>query len=259
MSLCLFGQDEINVKFYEKEISESEIRIYCDNSEFFPVSVELKLELKGLTTDHRNGDVVVLKPREDNQLLAVLSATPGRPWQYRTSAQYAVGNVLLEDFDTNFVYELPFARGSREVVSQGYLGKMSHQNEYAIDFNMKEGTPVFAMRGGLVIKVVDSNDKSCPDRSCMQFNNVITIQHDDGTYAEYAHLKQHSAGVRVGDEIAAGTYLADSGRTGWTTGPHLHIAIFVPAFGKRKTIPTLFRIGDGKSDYLVERKSYYRS
>ena len=45
LSVCLFGQEEINVKFYEKEISESEIRIYCDNSEFFPVLVELKLEL----------------------------------------------------------------------------------------------------------------------------------------------------------------------------------------------------------------------
>lgn len=252
------AQEDILVHFYEEEINENEIHLYADNQEMFPVSAALKLELRGMNSSHRNGDIIVLRPNEERQLMSILKSTPGKPWGYKTAVQYAMGNVLLEKYDTNYIYELPFERGKSEIVSQGYMGKMSHQAEYALDFNMPEGTPVYAMRNGRVVRVIDKHDKSCTDPSCMQFNNLITVQHEDGTYADYAHLKQHSSRVQVGDIIESGAHIADSGKTGWTTGPHLHIAIFIPAFGKRKTIPTLFRIGDDTSGYLEEKKSYFR-
>lgn len=250
---------ELRVKIYDEDPGNGEIRIYADNQEPFPVSVQLKLELKGLKTDFKNGDITVLNAFEDHQQIAVLQAIPGKPWNYRMSSRYTMGDVLLTDYDTGYIYELPFEPGYQQLVSQGYLGLISHDGVYAIDFNMPEGTHVHAMRPGTVVKVVDINNKSCPAPSCMQYNNVITVLHADGTFADYAHLKQSSAKVGVGDRVETGSLLAESGKTGWTTGPHLHVAIFLPAFDKQKTFPTKFRISEGKAAYLQAGMSYRRT
>src|SRR5207302_10620749 len=48
------------------------------------------------------------------------------------------------------------------LVTQGYNGKFSHQgpNQYATDWKMPEGTPVYAARGGIVVSVNDEDRKS---------------------------------------------------------------------------------------------------
>jgi murein DD-endopeptidase MepM/ murein hydrolase activator NlpD len=247
-----------DIQVYDEIINDQEIILYADNHEPFPVSVELNLELDGLQSNHINGDIIVLEPNKQKQVLAHLDPIPGASWSYETSLRVTFGDVLIERYDTNYLYSLPYAPGSQELVSQGYFDARTHADEYALDFNLKEGTPVFATRDGLVIKVVDHNDKSCTDESCIQFNNFITIQHDDGTYADYGHLKQHSAKVLVGDHVTTNTHIADSGSTGWATGPHLHLVIYLPSLDKAKTLPTLFIIGEGKFDYLKAGKIYLR-
>lgn len=249
----------IDIRIYDREISDREIIIFGDNNEYFPVSVELSLELKGMETSHRNGEILVLQPRMMEQPLTTLRPEPGQSWKYRSAFKSFFGDVHTEQYDSNHVYELPFPRGTSEFISQGYFGKLSHQEEYALDFDLKEGTPVHAVRAGTVVKVVDHFNKSCPESSCLEFNNFIIIQHDDGTYADYAHLKQNGAIVRAGDQVATGDPIGYSGNTGWTTGPHLHLTIFVPAVNKRKTIPTLFRIGNDTSAQLMEGQIYRRS
>ena len=253
------GQNQgLQIQVYDEEINDQEILLYADNDEPFPVSVELNLKLEGLQSSHRNGDIIVLEPNKEKQVLARLDLIPGESWSYETSMRLQFGNVLMERYDTNYIYDLPFSPGSTEFVSQGYLGNLSHQNEYALDFNMEEGRAVFAARDGLVVKVVDHNHKSCIDESCTQFNNFITIQHLDGTYADYGHLQKNSAKVKVGDQVNTNTHIANSGRTGWATGPHLHLVIYIPSLDKVKTIPTLFRIDEDKFEYLKAGKKYHR-
>ncbi len=62
----------------------------------------------------------------------------------------------------------------------------------------------------------------------------------DGSFAEYVHLAQHSTTVSLGDHVEAGQRIAASGNTGWTTGPHLHFAVYVPTKQGRKTVETKF-------------------
>lgn len=248
----------MDIKIYDKQMSDEGITIYADNNEHFPVSIELKLELKGLETTHGQGDILVLQPRMKEQPLTTLRPIPGKSWSYRSSVRSFFGDVLISQYDTSHVYELPIARGTSEYISQGYFGKISHHQEYALDFDLAEGTPVYAVRAGTVVKVVDNFNKSCPDASCMQYNNFMIISHNDGTYADYAHLKKNGALAELGDEVAVGDLIANSGNTGWTTGPHLHLVIFVPAVNKRKTIPTLFKIGATQSEELREGNSYIR-
>ncbi|MBK8501617.1 MAG: M23 family metallopeptidase [Saprospiraceae bacterium] len=257
ITTSLWGQ-ELNIQVYNQQIGQDEIIVYGDNEEYFPVSVQIELELKGMQTSHKNGDVIILHPRQKKQHLISLKPVAGKSWSYLTSVKSYFGDIRSLDYDTNYHYQLPFEQGTSQLISQGYLGRISHHNEYALDFDMEEGSSVYAIRDGTVVKVIDKHNRSCPDVSCMQYNNLVTVQHEDGTYADYAHLKKNSARVSLGEVVLVGTHLADSGNTGWTTGPHLHLVVYKPAIQKRKTIPTLFKIGDQESALLEAGKTYRR-
>ena len=53
--------------------------------------------------------------------------------------------------------------------------------------------------------------------------NHVVVDHHDGTYALYAHLRRGSLAVAVGEDVAAGQQLAEVGNTGNTSEPHLHV------------------------------------
>jgi murein DD-endopeptidase MepM/ murein hydrolase activator NlpD len=75
--------------------------------------------------------------------------------------------------------------------------------------------------------------------------------------AHYCHLQFKSAKVKVGEKIRPGELLALSGNTGFTSGPHLHFAVFKAKDGHgRQTIPVKFRTAEGAGITLSTGKSY---
>lgn len=55
--------------------------------------------------------------------------------------------------------------------------------------------------------------------------NHVVLDHGDGVYSVYAHLRQGSVEVAVGDRVAAGQRLAEVGNTGNSSEPHLHVQL----------------------------------
>ena len=127
---------------------------------------------------------------------------------------------------SEYCYDLPFEKGQKVFVSQGYGGFFSHKNEFSLDFKLKIGSKVLASRSGTVVKVVDSHDKGGPNKKYLSFGNHIIIKHQDSTYASYWHLKQSSAKVKVGEQVTQGSIIALSGNTGFSTMPHLHFDVY---------------------------------
>ncbi|MFE7775610.1 M23 family metallopeptidase [Streptomyces sp. NPDC057445] len=78
------------------------------------------------------------------------------------------------------------------------------------DFAVPIGTPVRAVGAGRVVSV------SCGGG----FGIEIVIQHTDGWYTQYAHLA--AVTVDQGDLVGTGQWIAQTGTTGNSTGPHLH-------------------------------------
>jgi murein DD-endopeptidase MepM/ murein hydrolase activator NlpD len=70
--------------------------------------------------------------------------------------------------------------------------------------------------------------------------NVVAVLHDDGTIALYAHLHWDSIRVRIGAHIVRGQYIADSGNTGFTSGPHLHFAVIRNSGATDVSVPVQF-------------------
>ena len=73
------------------------------------------------------------------------------------------------------------------------------------------------------------------------YGNYILIQHDNKEYSFYAHLKQGSVLVKVGDEVEAKQKIAKVGNSGNSTEPHLHFHIVdSPSFLTQKSLPFSF-------------------
>ena len=119
---------------------------------------------------------------------------------------------------------------------------------YAVDFSMPVGTDVVAVRDGIVFDVAASNFKGGPDaEKYADLANLVRILHDDGTFAVYAHLNWNTIRVSPGDRVVAGEYIADSGNTGFSSGPHLHFAVLRNLGMRVESVPVRFRSASGAS------------
>jgi murein DD-endopeptidase MepM/ murein hydrolase activator NlpD len=127
--------------------------------------------------------------------------------------------------DTSYVYQLPFKQDTRKWLVQAYQSNLSHKDNYALDFKVRKGTIVCAARAGVVVAVRDDSNKRGMKPENMNDWNYVFIEHNDGTTAWYAHLKQHGALVKLGDTVALGQPIALSGNTGWSAFPHLHFEV----------------------------------
>ena len=179
-------------------------------------------------------------------VLAVLTPlATADTWTYKWKADWRYGHVSSAPIAVNYAYTLPY-RTAQYVVIQGSRGEFSHfvgsQNEEAIDFAMPIGTIVTAARPGVVVAFRDDSMVGGSDPRLITEANYLVIRHEDGTYAEYYHLKQAGVLVAIGDLITVGQAIALSGNTGLTTTPHLHFQVFRKLTTLTKTsLPVRFR------------------
>ena len=120
-------------------------------------------------------------------------------------------------------YRLPWVRGAQWICIQSNRGIVSHRGreEFAFDFRMPVGSEVCAARAGVVIRVVPTNDGNGLNSA----NNLIAIDHGDGTSGWYLHLQKNGSLVAVGDRVTQGQPIARSGNVGHSLGPHLHFDV----------------------------------
>lgn len=159
------------------------------------------------------------------------------------------GRPFIKKYDTLYPYALPFKRGHRYKVIQGYNGRYTHKNpdsRYAIDFQMPIGDTVCAARKGVIIKTQDKYTKGGRNRKFKPYANFILIYHEDGTVTQYVHLKHKGVLVKPGDIVEKGQAIGLSGNTGWSTEPHLHFSVYIPKNGKLVSIPAMFHKVSGK-------------
>jgi murein DD-endopeptidase MepM/ murein hydrolase activator NlpD len=113
-------------------------------------------------------------------------------------------------------YRVPFGVGSTFQISQAYPVRITHttaDSQYAVDIALPDGTPVYAAREGIVMNTRHDSYRGAPSPVMLDQANFIEILHSDGTIALYAHLHWDSIRVRMGEHVARGQYLADSGNS----------------------------------------------
>ena len=96
-----------------------------------------------------------------------------------------------------------------------------------VDLSMKEGTSIYAMDGG-VVSVTGNYNSNCYNKKICNsgwnsYGIYVTIDHQNGYKTVYAHLS--SKLVNDGDIISKGQLIGNSGNTGSSSGPHLHVEL----------------------------------
>ena len=141
-------------------------------------------------------------------------------------------------------YRAPYPAAVSHPVSQAWPDMRTHTTSdsfHAIDIAMPIGSNVHAARGGIVIQVASTNYRSSDTLDGEGSSaNLVRILHDDGTFAIYAHLNWNSIRVRPGQRVARGEYIADSGNTGFSSGPHLHFVVVRNAGMRIVSVPVEF-------------------
>jgi murein DD-endopeptidase MepM/ murein hydrolase activator NlpD len=188
-------------------------------------------------------DNAVLSPRSETELLRLVPNIRGERMSLEYSFQYIHGRPGAEHAPPN-PYRVPFALASAWRVSQAYPSAQTHTDPssvHAIDFVMPIGTGVYAARGGVVLEIADEYYSAGMDPDAdLARANIVRILHDDGTMSLYGHLNWNSIRVRPGQEIERGEYLADSGNTGFSSGPHLHFVVQRNVGGAIESLPVEF-------------------
>lgn len=170
------------------------------------------------------------------------------PSEVRYEYGYVIGepNVAHEPA---LPYRAPFALAQRFRVTQAAPDAVTHTDvasRHAIDIAMPVGTAVHAAREGVVINVARNHFRSGLQLAAMSEANFVQILHPDGTYAIYAHLQMDTVRVRPGQRVARGEYIANSGNTGFSSGPHLHFVVLRNVGLRSESLPVTF-VGSGGS------------
>ena len=202
------------------------------------------LEVHGLANVKRlqtTPFVVRLEPGEVRTAGGLAIQDGKQSHAYRTEWRALPGNPNVVH-DDRWQYRMPFGGTSAIRISQGYDGPFTHKGlgAYALDFPMNSGTPVLAARGGTIAEVVDDKVTSGVRTGENEGDNRVVIEHADGTFAIYAHLRPGGS-ARVGQPVESGDRIGLSGDTGFSTGPHLHFEVYkVRRDGRRQTLPVKF-------------------
>ncbi len=240
----------VNVAY---EIEGEYINLYARNDYHAPVQLVLGLdELRGLERPSPDQSLrFVVPPRSTKEKLIGFRIQPTEESPlvaYRYL--YLLGDPAAVHRPER-PYRAPFAVAGAHRVSQAFPMAITHNTRdsaYAVDIAMPVGTDIYAARGGVVVDVASTNYRGGTDTSQTGAQaNIVRILHDDGTYAIYAHLNWNGIRVRPGDVVTRGQYIADSGNTGFSSGPHLHFVVLKNSDMRLESLPVTFEGANGEA------------
>jgi murein DD-endopeptidase MepM/ murein hydrolase activator NlpD len=234
------------------------LEVWIVNSEIFDVTTDLSLKSAFLETSTPTPLTTVVKHQTKKRVMT-LQITDKR-FSYTTHIKWTLGSHLAKHDDT-YLYALPFASGRSYRVSQGFYGTKTHdeKNQYAVDFEMPEGTWIYAARDGMVVQTKSDSNKGGADKRFLKDANYIKILHRDGTFGLYYHLRKNGVKVKVGDHVERGSFLGLSGKTGYAKGPHLHFSVYkVLDTSNRISVPFRCRTAQGVVEE-IRTNVYYKA
>jgi len=228
----------------------SNVELRARNLRDYPITYTLRIRTRDLKVDGPKTVTSTLAPNQSEQIMVLSGGAGRKDADYRYSYDWTVGdkNAVHDD---DHLYSLPYTSGESYRIIQGYGSRFSHTGleEFAIDVDLKIGTPVHAARAGVVARVEESNSKGCWEDGCGRYANYVVILHSDGTTGEYYHLMKDGSLMEVGDSVSQGQKIGYSGNTGHTTMPHLHFAVYrATDWGNTQSIPVRFQGADGIID-----------
>lgn len=240
--------DKPDVRLFERSEKDG-VTLYAQNTYYAPIQLAYRITTaQNVATNTPLRGMQMLPARGDATLLSVGAADPSMPVLFDYEYQFLPGDPQAEHRPDR-PYRFPFGKSTAFFVSQAYPDTVTHtepSSQYAMDFEMPIGTHIYAARGGVVIEIASDFFEAGVDAAKDGPRaNVVRILHDDGTMSLYGHLNWNSIRVVPGQRVERGEYIADSGNTGFSTGPHLHFVVQRNRGGAIVSLPIQFEAASG--------------
>lgn len=195
---------EIDLFYHQEQKQEPE------NSVFNPNTIKAKIEIK-----EKAFSTQYLEVTSEQQ---EMYKNTEKINQDRKKVEKALSNPIEEPyFSGKFVQPLE-GRISTMYGYSRYINGELDSRHLAIDIAAPEGTPILAPNNGKVVLA---------DYLYLSGNRVI-IDHGSYLFSSFSHLIKLN--VQTGDTVKKGDIIGWVGSTGFSTGPHLHHAMYVHGF-----------------------------
>lgn len=144
---------------------------------------------------------------------------------YETKSAGGASSECTGAIPTEDGYALPIDRAL--IAADPSMLDQPHHDYPAIDLMIPTGSPIYAVRGGVVARVVNWQHNCWELGRCDQTCGIgISVAGDDGARYIYCHGSRLN-GVEVGQTVVAGELLMWSGNSGRSGAPHLHFELRV--------------------------------
>lgn len=210
-----------NVYRIEEAITPFSTRTEVDNTKEYGYSEVTQAGVTGLTLNHETFTVTNGEQSSEIEIIdsvkirdAVEEVTIVGPSR-RPSGGSNSGSYVNIPGDWGWPTNSPYVITSRYSMRWGKL----HEG---IDISgTGYGSNIYAIGDGVVVNV----SPACS--SCYQWSNgnYVVVQHDNNIYSAYLHLSGFN--VREGDTVKKGQVIAFMGDSGFVTGTHLHLGLYI--------------------------------
>lgn len=228
---------------------ENDVVIYARNRKAFDISLELDFWLRNMHLAEPGKTEFVVAASSHQKLVTLEISDPYSASGMQYSYWWVPGDIEAVH-DSNALYQLPYRVGSTFYVGQSCNSNGTHQASHArnaIDFSLPVGTPVHAARGGVVVDLHEVSNSGGLSTMHYDKGNFVQIRHADGTIASYHHLRTMGVKVDLGDDIKTGDFIAYSGDTGYSSGPHLHFVVLQPESARKmNSVPVTWLAARGE-------------
>jgi murein DD-endopeptidase MepM/ murein hydrolase activator NlpD len=213
---------------------DSNIRESVEKKNELKVEQQTLLARQDIAKDTRAGRQELLNATKNQEkiyqsqlakLEAQRAATEKEIGEYEESLRVKINPAALP-VKRSGVLQFPVPGGT---ITQGYgrtsfaIRTYSDQWHNGIDIGRYLGAQIVAAEDGEVV-AVGNQDLYCPK---VGYGNYIVIRHDNNLVTLYGHLSRYV--VQKGQRVSRGQLIGYMGKTGWSTGPHLHFTVFSAA------------------------------
>jgi murein DD-endopeptidase MepM/ murein hydrolase activator NlpD len=222
-------------KIYSLEKDDGTVYIVAENHGSMPFTALIQAELTNMRSAAALPVRLTVMPSEKTFVLATFKPTgAGTPaWRYTSRCLDGIYTGHLPD--TSYVYRLPY-RAAPDTLAPSRVRITNASNYFLYALKLPEKTPICAARAGTIvaIKQQSKNFRNTND-------NLIFVQHDDGSYFSYENISKNSVVGQAGRRVAPGDVIGYFG--GNKQNPVFWFGVFYPGDSTTMNVPVKLQVG----------------